>query len=105
MDTEQILDINLETEAHPDDMEIVVSVEYDIENDGIGSYEYWGHKCCDKGTDCIVIQSWDWDRKGFSPGEIEVVEANIEAELPRWEEKIAEEISDDGDYDDYRDDD
>lgn len=105
MEDTQTLEINLETEAHPDYIDIVVSINYEIENDGIGSYEFWGQKCCDKGTDYIVIDSWDWDKKGFSPGEIEVVEANIKAELPRWEEKIGEELSNDDDDDRWYEDD
>jgi len=27
-----------------------------IENDGIGSYEYWGDKCYDAGTDYVLIE-------------------------------------------------
>lgn len=30
--------------------------EYSIENDGIGSYEYWGMRGFDKGTDYVVIE-------------------------------------------------
>jgi hypothetical protein len=30
-------------------------VEYHVENDGIGSYEFWGAKCFDAGQDFIEI--------------------------------------------------
>ena len=33
--------------------EIEFSVDCTIENDGIGSYEYWGQKCYDHGTDSV----------------------------------------------------
>lgn len=35
--------------------EIEVIVYYQIANDGIGHYEYWGAKCYDKGTDYVDI--------------------------------------------------
>lgn len=33
--------------------ELAVEFDYTIGNDGIGSYEYWGAKCYDAGTDYI----------------------------------------------------
>lgn len=35
-------------------------VEFEVEwdNDGIGSYEYWGAKCYDAGTDYAVVEDY-----------------------------------------------
>jgi len=33
-----------------------VNIKYIVENDGIGSYEYWGFKGIDKGTNYITIE-------------------------------------------------
>lgn len=37
--------------------EIKVKADYHIENDGIGSYEYWGAKCFDFGEDYPEIDN------------------------------------------------
>jgi len=37
--------------------EIEAKVEFVIQNDGIGSYEYWGQKCFDAGQDYIEIEN------------------------------------------------
>lgn len=37
--------------------DIEVTYDYHIENDGIGSYEYWGFKGYDKGTDYLVVEN------------------------------------------------
>jgi hypothetical protein len=37
------------------DCQLDCDVEYHIENDGIGSYEFWGAKCYDAGQDFIEI--------------------------------------------------
>jgi hypothetical protein len=40
--------------------------EFSIENDGIGSYEYWGHKCYDRGTDYLQLEEIHWDKSLYS---------------------------------------
>lgn len=42
--------------------DIVFEVEMDRENDGIGSYEFWGSKEYDKGTDYWVVNEIKWDK-------------------------------------------
>jgi hypothetical protein len=37
--------------------EIEVEVDWTMENDGIGPYEYWGHKCFDKGENYLAIEN------------------------------------------------
>lgn len=41
------------------------TVEFDgepyTESSGIGSYEYWGQKCYDRGIDYLVCDNCDWD--------------------------------------------
>jgi hypothetical protein len=48
-----------ETIALPEELgeEIEVEVDWAVENDGIGPYEYWGYKCFDKGENYLVIES------------------------------------------------
>jgi hypothetical protein len=34
-------------------------IDYTIDNDGIGPYEYWGARCYDHGTDYFVVEGWE----------------------------------------------
>jgi hypothetical protein len=48
------------------------------ENDGIGSYEYWGAKCYDKGVDYPVLDSdIEWDEKKHTPEQIAAITAYL----------------------------
>ena len=67
------------------EVEVVVDCEYDVLNDGIGAYEYWGQKCFDAGSEYIEITNTSWDKTGFSPVEIAAVEAKIAKLIPVWE--------------------
>lgn len=67
--------------------EIEVTVGFDWENNGIGSYEYWGSKGFDKGITYLVANEILWDSTGFSLEEVELVEGEIEASMTRWTEK------------------
>lgn len=42
----------------PEDLgeEIEARVDFSVQNDGIGSYEYWGFKGYDAGTDYIEVE-------------------------------------------------
>ena len=75
------------------EVDIEVDCEYEILNDGIGWYEYWGSVEFDKGRDYVGIYSTEWDKTGFSPEEIAVVEAKIEKEKSEWEAEV--EVRDD----------
>ncbi len=75
-------------ETRDEDIDIDVNCEYEVENDGIGPYEYWGQVCYDKGTDYAVIVGTEWDKTGFTPEEVKEVEAAIEGKRNEWEEEI-----------------
>ncbi len=74
--------------SRDEDIDIEVDCEYEVENNGIGSYEYWGQKCFDKGTDCAVIVGTEWDKTGFSPEEIALIESKIEVDKNEWAGEI-----------------
>ena len=63
--------LNLPEELSEESIE--VSVEFHTENDGIGSYEYWGQKCFDAGTNYIEID----DIEPVFTNESEEVKAEI----------------------------
>lgn len=93
--------LSIYLDSRGEDIDIDVDCEYEIENNGIGSYEFWGQKCFDKGTNFAVIISWEWDKTGFTPEEVALVEAKIKKEKEEWEDEI--EISDDCDPPDRED--
>jgi hypothetical protein len=44
-----------------EELEIEFDVDYYIENDGIGDYEYWGAKGHDAGSDYPIVEEVKWD--------------------------------------------
>ena len=80
--------LSIYLDSRGEDIDIDVDCEYEIENNGIGSYEFWGQKCFDKGTDSAVIISWERDKTGFSPEEIVLIEAKILVDKSEWEGDI-----------------
>jgi len=71
-----------------EELDIDVECEYEVCNDGIGAYEYWGQKCYDAGTDRLTIISTSWDKTGFSPDQIKTIEEKISNSIPDWEGEI-----------------
>jgi hypothetical protein len=39
---------------------------FTVENDGIGSYEFWGQKCYDKGNDYLNLEELDWNKNLYT---------------------------------------
>jgi len=37
-----------------------------VENDGIGSYEYWGFKGYDHGHDYFIVENITWDKNKYT---------------------------------------
>jgi len=59
-----------------------LNVEFDAnprwENDGIGSYEYWGQKCFDAGHGYVSLEHYGdpvWDKSKHSEQENNIIEA------------------------------
>lgn len=65
---------------------LIVDLSYDVvkENDGIGSYEYWGYTYYDRGNDYFIVENMKWDKTLYTDQENEIIE--------RYVEKYAEEI-------------
>ena len=49
--------------------DIVFEAEMDRENDGIGSYEFWGTKGYDSGTDYWSVSNVGWNEKLYTEQE------------------------------------
>lgn len=71
--------------------DLTVSVEYEVSNDGIGSYEYWGAKCYDAGTD--YAEATDWSVEATETDEDGVVsDVTDKALLSRLEKDICDTV-------------
>ena len=47
-------------------LEVPLIVEYSIENDGIGWYEYWGSSQYDAGQNRYIIENITWNHNAYS---------------------------------------
>lgn len=72
----RLLDINSK------EKEIEFFCDYEIQNDGIGSYEFWGSKEFDKGIDYIVLEKVTWDKNLYPESENDIIEDWV---ANRWE--------------------
>ena len=102
---------NIEVEGRYFSADVDFDVEWD--NDGIGSYEYWGAKGFDKGHDYAVLGDYAATiTEHLADGtEVEISESDpiYKSVLSALESKLDKHIEnleldkDDGDYDDPRD--
>ena len=60
------------------DAEVLLEAEISLENDGIGSYEYWGEKCFDSGTDYHVITGLTYEKANYTPEQIAIIDKYLE---------------------------
>ena len=74
--------------SRKEDVDIDVNCEYEVLNNGIGSYECWGPPSNDKGQNYAVIESCEWDKFGFTPDERADIESAIEKAKKEWEGEI-----------------
>jgi hypothetical protein len=61
-----------------------------MENDGIGSYEYWGIKGYDKGQDYWMVEEITWDKEKYTEEQNKIIEKYLE---DNWDE-IHDELCD-----------
>lgn len=61
-------------------VDVVLTVEYSLENDGIGAYEFWGSQEFDHGRTYAVIENMTWDRNKHTPEENTAIEKYLENE-------------------------
>lgn len=77
--------ITIYLENRNEDIDIDVDVEFDILNDGIGPYEFWGQKCFDKGKDYLEVVGVEWDKTGFTEEEVEIIKKEIDKLSKEWD--------------------
>lgn len=94
-----------EIEHEDECLEVEFDCELHPENDGIGSYEFWGAKCYDGGIDYLVLDDMKWDKTQFNDEQNKVIEKYIDDNWTTLEETITQEIYDEfDDEEDYYED-
>jgi hypothetical protein len=71
-------------------VEVDVTCDFIIENNGIGSYEHFGFRGFDRGVDCAVIEGTSWNKTEFTADENDLIDAAVDKNLPIWEDEIVE---------------
>lgn len=67
---------------------IDVNCQYDIDNTGIGYYDFCGQLRHDAGVNYAEITDTSWDQEGFTDLEIDDIEDKIESSKEEWAAEI-----------------
>ena len=89
-----LADYKYEIELEDDSIEVDFVCEFHVENDGIGSYNYWGSTYYDAGDDYLVLDYLKWDESKFSKEQNEAIRSHIEVD-DNWfkiEERASQEV-------------
>lgn len=89
------LDYDFYIEEH--DLEVTLKCTITSENNGIGSYEYMGHREYDSGEDCPVVEEMEWDKSLYTEYQNSIIQEEINK---NWE-NISENVLDKFDPMDY----
>jgi hypothetical protein len=92
-----VVTIQVDLATRPNIVPIEVTIEYHLENDGVGHYEYWGSTGYDEGNTFIEVDEYHYDNSSFTPEEQEQINAEIDSQL----DAIVDTISIDSAVDDH----
>jgi hypothetical protein len=93
-----------EIEIGDEYIEVEFDCELHSENDGIGSYEFWGSKYYDAGNDYLVLDEMKWDKASFNEEQNKVIEKYLDDNWESLDEIITQKLYDEGYGDDYYED-
>lgn len=84
--------VQVDLVGRPDESVIDVTVEGEWEETGsLGQYDYGDETSTDTSSGkYIVITSYDWDKTGYTPAEIKIVNKAIDTQLEDWAEKLTD---------------
>ena len=87
-------------------IECDVEVSYIKDNDGIGSYEYWGSKCFDRGSDYAqvvdIVPVFDENNEEYREEIEQYIRDHFDHLCDEFGSKLTESLGDEG-YIDFRD--
>lgn len=70
------------------DIEVELYCSLITENDGIGGYEYMGHKEYDAGEDYLVVEEMTWDKSLYTEEENKIIQEEINKNWDKISEKV-----------------
>lgn len=73
---------------------VEVTIEYHLENDGVGHYEYWGSSGYDAGNTFIEVDEYNYNNSAFTPEEQKQINAEIDEQLNSIVDNISLDASD-----------
>ena len=76
---EELIEVGFDCKLHP-------------ENDGIGSYEFWGSTGYDAGVDYLVLDYAGWDKTKFTIVQNEVIERYLDDNWDTLEDIITQKL-------------
>ena len=77
---------------------VAVTIEYHLENDGVGHYEYWGMAGYDAGNVFIEVDEYHYDKSVFTLEEQMEINAEIDSQLNFIVDNISLDAPDAPDY-------
>lgn len=77
---------------------VKVTIEYHLENDGVGHYEYWGMAGYDAGNVFIEVDEYHYDKSVFTLEEQMEINAEIDSQLNFIVDNISLDAPDAPDY-------
>jgi len=73
--------VEVELTARQSVVSVAVTIEYHLENDGVGHYEYWGATGYDAGNTFIEVDEYHYDNSVFTLEEQLEINAQIDEQL------------------------
>lgn len=82
--------ITKSVEFDDEEKDVEFNIEYEIENSGIGSYDFWGSIGYDRGYDYPVINDVTYDKDSYSTEEQKIIDEFIDNNIEEFEEELDE---------------
>lgn len=83
---------NYELYIEEHDLEVVLDCSCTTENDGIGSYEYWGSKGYDKGVDYLICENMTWDKSLYTEEQNAIIDQYIDANYEKLSDAVVKSV-------------
>ena len=79
------------------DLYVELECECITQNDGIGSYEYWGSQEYDAGEDYLICEHIEWDKEDYTEEQNAAIDKYLEENFCKIADKAIEKF-DPSDY-------
>jgi hypothetical protein len=80
-----------------------VTASLAVENDGIGSYEFWGFSGYDSGTNYLTVEDATWNKDLYTAEENAFIDKYIDDNIDKIDEDIVNDFEATEEWDNYHD--